>query len=648
MTILLPRLWRWLTQAPERGRAADRGARAAIAIWILVPVAIALLSWQELALTPSGGLDPSWQAALHMALYHDVSFGNHFIFTYGPLGFLSAPTLWYGATGVGAVLYTLLLRVALAGALFAAARRSYGDVAGALIALAVCAVSLNATEAIPFFVFGVLVVATARSERRLCAAMALGGAIAGAELLNKESTGVEIAVLAVLMSLAARGRRRHHVPIVIASLLATLLVLWVASGQAIGELAAYARSADQIISGYTAAMGTTGPGLSWQYVAAPLVFAVGLFAALQMTADASPRQRRGIVAMWLAFSFLEFKEGFVRHDAGHAAEYFEALAGGLLALGWRDSRRRLGLLAAAGVFVIALAAVGVYDDAALRTLVTPVGGTAHAASDLSDALTEGGSITAAGRASIRRQYPLDAATLAQLAGRTVDVEPSDAAIAWAYRLDWRPLPVIQSYSAYTPTLDRDDAAALASSYAPQRILRTRGGGIDGRYQPFDEPLTTRELLCRYRQLVATPRLQVLARGGDRCARTVALRTVHAAWGQPVKVPAPPDGRSVVFVRISGVQVGGIEDLVSLLYKPASRNVLLDGVAHRLVEATAGDGLLLRAPAGVDYPAPFGLAPNSATIAVTENGQSASGGRPITLSFFSQTVRGSPVEAEHLG
>ncbi len=106
-----------------------------IAIWVIVPLAIVLASWRALPLEPRPGLDNSWHAGLHMALQGGITFGSHLIFTYGPLGFLSVPTLWYTDTGVIAVVYTVLLRIALAAALFAAARRSYGTGVGAIVAL---------------------------------------------------------------------------------------------------------------------------------------------------------------------------------------------------------------------------------------------------------------------------------------------------------------------------------------------------------------------------------------------------------------------------------------------------------------------------------------------------------------------------------
>ena len=149
-----------------------------------------------------------------MALHTGIGFGNHLIFTYGPLGFLSVPTFWYSDTGTIALLYTVLLRVALAAAIFAGARRSYGTLVGALLALLVVGASgigfeeefpTLGLEAVPFLIFAVWVVDRVNDPRHLLAFMALGGVIAGVELLNKLSVGVNIAVLTVIMALCARG-----------------------------------------------------------------------------------------------------------------------------------------------------------------------------------------------------------------------------------------------------------------------------------------------------------------------------------------------------------------------------------------------------------------------------------------------------------
>jgi hypothetical protein len=631
---------------PEDSQRLLRVQAAPLAICLLVALAIMLLSWHTLPLVPQPGLDASWQGALHMALHYGVTFGNHLIFTYGPLGFLSVPTIWYGGTGTVAVLYAVLARFALALALFLGARRTYGPVVGGIVALLVAGASVVTLESVPFLVFCVWMVdrvsgSRPDSHRRLTLAlMAVGGAVAGLELLNEISVGIELAALAIIVALGAQGRRRDHLIVTLAALVLALLAAWATTGQDWGALPAYAHNSARIVSGYAAAMGYEDPSLTWEYTAGLIAFAFGLAGALQMTRTGPARRRWGIVALWVVFCFFEYKEGFVRHDVGHGAIYFVALMGGFLALRWRPRDRLVGLGLAGALFAFALTA---QEPSSFSVVFNP-GENAKTAIDQIEQVSTSAkraAVIAQGRQEIEQALSVDQPTLDLLQGHTVDVAPYEAGVAWAYNLDWRPLPVFQSYAAYTTGLDQENADALTSTRAPQRILRNREPGVDGRVPTFDEGLSMRTILCRYRELRATGAWQVLGLGPNRCGAPTLLGTVHAGWDQNVPVPPPPNDRSFVFVRIGGVAVGGLERLRALLYKPVERVVLLDGESHRLVEGTATDGLLLRAPAGVDFTAPFNLAPNSSTIAVGKAGQGAGDGQPITFSFFAQSVNAGP-------
>ncbi len=631
---------------PEDSQRLLRVQVAPLAICLLVALAIMLLSWHALPLVPQPGLDASWQGALHMALHYGVTSGNHLIFTYGPLGFLSVPTLWYGGTGTVAVLYAVLARFALALALFLGARRTYGPVVGGVVALLVAGASAVTLDSVSFLVFCVWMVdrvpgSRPDPRRRLTLALMAGaGAVAGLELLNEISLGIEIAALAMIVALGAQGRRRDHLIVTLAALVLALLTAWTTTGQDWGALPAYVHNSARIVSGYAAAMGYEDPSLTWEYTTGLIAFAFGLAGALQMTRTGSARRRWGIVALWVVFCFFEYKEGFVRHDAGHGAIYFVALMGGFLALRWRPRDRFVGLGLAAALFAFALTA----QQPSSFSVVFDPGENAKTAIDQIEQVStsaQRAAVIAQGRQEIEQALPVDQPTLDLLQGHTVDVAPYEAGVAWAYNLDWRPLPVFQSYAAYTTGLDQENADTLNSTRAPQRILRNREPGVDGRVPTFDEGLSMRTILCRYQELRTTGTWQVLGLGPNRCGASMLLGTVHAGWDQNVSVPPPPNDLSFVFVRIGGVAVGGLERLRALLYKPVERLVLLDGEAHRLVEGTATDGLLLRAPAGVDFTAPFNLAPNSSTIAVAKTGQGAGDGQPITFSFFAQSVSAGP-------
>jgi hypothetical protein len=200
-------------------------------------------------------------------------------------------------------------------------------------------------------------------------------------------------------------------------------------------------------------------------------------------------------------------------------------------------------------------------------------------------------------------YRLDGPTRGALEGHTVAVEPWEAGVAWAYELEWDPLPVFQNYSAYTSELDRLNAAAVESPDGPERILRENQllvlpefptPDLDGRYPGWDPPEQARAVLCNFAPLHTTERWQVLGRVPDRCGPPRPIGSVQSRYGEVVAVPAPGAGE-VVFARIQGAGVGGLELLTSLILHARVRQVVVNGSrTYRLLPETAGDGLLLRA------------------------------------------------------
>jgi hypothetical protein len=201
--------------------------------------------------------------------------------------------------------------------------------------------------------------------------------------------------------------------------------------------------------------------------------------------------------------------------------------------------------------------------------------------------------------------------------------------------------VLQSYSAYTSWLDHLDASFLASSRAPSRLIvqNTGGSSIDSRVLSFDEPEATMEILCRYRPLLTLGAYAILGRVASRCSAAHEIKTVHAGWGQRVTVPHPPTARSVVLVKISGVQIRGFGLIRDLVWSSALRFIRLnDGEPRRLIVGTADDGLPLLASKGIDFSRPYSVAPDAHTISVSEAGQGSSTlSQPITYSFYAVNV-----------
>ena len=202
-----------------------------------------------------------------------------------------------------------------------------------------------------------------------------------------------------------------------------------------------------------------------------------------------------------------------------------------------------------------------------------------------------------------------------------------------------PLPLFQSYFAYTAALDEVNADRLRSDARPERILRefvprtfTSGPStagtkaeatdVDGRMYWFESPAATLERLCRYHELVAGDRWQVLGATGRQCGTPVSLGTVEARAGERVSVPPPPSDDQFVIVRVHGVEGGLVERVRTALWKATEWYVRVEGRNFRLVPGTADQGLLLAVPEAAQGSAPFafGAPIDSITVSAGKGGR----------------------------
>jgi hypothetical protein len=240
------------------------------------------------------------------------------------------------------------------------------------------------------------------------------------------------------------------------------------------------------VSGYAASMGNTGPdGVPEK--AALLVLAILAF----VTWGAKRFQWKVaslVIAGTMALTYVIYKSGFVRQDAGHEAGAISGLGLMLILLGaWM--RSRLGVAA----FLI-----GLFALARSLTLQSP--------SDiprimLHDAVEQF-------RGSVR--FVLDAPALADDYARavsrvarlpwhpvgTADIYSSDQSRILASGLHWVPRPVLQSYSAYTPALERLNAAHVISPRGADNIF-FRPEPVDNRLPALEDGASWPALLGLY-------------------------------------------------------------------------------------------------------------------------------------------------------
>jgi len=83
----------------------------------------------------------------------------------------------------------------------------------------------------------------------------------------------------------------------------------------------------------------------------------------------------------------------------------------------------------------------------------------------------------------------------KVADKIIDIFPWQLSLVEANNLNWKPRPIIQSYSAYTKYLDSKNFQSIVDY--PRNYLFYSFSSIDGRHPFFDEPETFFHIFCNY-------------------------------------------------------------------------------------------------------------------------------------------------------
>jgi len=610
-----------------------RAARIARSLPFL-GVVVALFTWPAFPLTPSPGLDASWGAGLYMAAREGLVFGHEIVFTYGPFGFLSLPSFWYEGAGVAAFVFSALLHIIACTMVLWAASKIFDRLLAVIVAVIACSFLGP-----PMVVIALIVSATvaagrtgARLERLFPILIAVLGAFA---FLVKVNFGVEILAIGAIAVLASNWGRWLRVAEFGAAFALSLVLLWLLAGQPLDALPDYVSLSRDVIAGYSQTMELTYPGPT-SYIFLALGLIAGLAAvAWALNGHLDFRRRALLTGLIALFGFFCFKEGFVRQDSGHIALFTSSIVSAWFVLGWRP---RLGWQGV--TCLVAVLSIAAYFQSAA---IDPVGHVDTARQQLTTVIKPASRHAAfeAGRANVLAAAAIDPAMVARLKDGSIHIDPYETSVAWALGLDWNPLPVFQDYLAFTSSLDRENADALSSDDGPELILRRLDpAAIDGRLAAFNPPQANLATLCNYSPRMVSGEWILLGKGTNRCGYPRGLGTVSRDPGEAIPVPDAPPG-SLVTASIHGAAVAGGERIRAMLFRAKPSFIELvpgrgatTGGRFRLVPGTAEDDLIMSAPRGRDYPAPFAVAPGARALVLSGAGLEG----PIEVDFHSVPIR----------
>lgn len=504
---------------------------------------------------PAASLDPSWALGMNELAARHAVFGRDVVFTFGPLAAVYT-TYFHPATDAMVMATSALLAVAVIGcwALILSGRSPWSWLGVSLT----CWVCINSRDALLFAVPLLASLATAfwaldqEADAKASPVKVWRFNVAsGLLLLAWGAVGVLplikgtmlVMALALTVFTAAFLITLHRPGMAVFVLLVppgVSVAVWLALGQTLEAWPRYLGSMSEIIQGYTEAM-AYGLGTPRSFIQVILYAWLAWMLVRRAVLFGLQRSRLTAVFFFLitaASLFLSFKSAFVRHDEGHVIIAM-SVALILLCVAWvrlalPQTGRWKWLLLAALLWFAAMS--GFRGWSVVRHLPQWWGGQQASLGALMDRLVRPSVIPdafRAGYARIREQHPMP-----QLTG-TVDVYSTNHAVALAHGLPWRPRPVLQSYSAYTPALARMNREHLLGPDAPDWIWFTVEP-IDGRLASQEDGASWPVLLRDYEPMqqaqggvILKRRLQAGTSDPDPGA---VLLQQRVAMGERVELP----------------------------------------------------------------------------------------------------------------
>lgn len=528
---------------------------------IAVTVAALLLLLPPAAL-PGAGLDPSWALALEYAAREGRQFGGDFVFTYGPFGVLTT-RLFDPATYMFAILSDLVLTgLFLVPLLWSRRPIILSFYVVAILAATLAPLALDARVTVAFLVVFLMAV------RDRGAWVLLAALLVSPFLLAKFSYALAALPLFALADVYRLVVFRR-VPLLTAIAVAELVLGMLATGHPLGQLPGLAANIMEAISGYGGAMQSAVGGIYplLAAFAAMLVILGACFLSLRRRGEALAvgGHRLFPVAAVLAglvwTCFVAFKMGHVRQDLHIFVTWHAFVLTIPVIAAFLDGVRPLRRLEMAGAALLlggSLLPIAALDAVNYMkfTSPSPVAYLRQRMVDLASRpfqtlawLTPGQWRSMSDRRSAAEVEI--AARLPVPARGTMDVIPFDVAPVIASAASYRPRPVPQSYSAYTPRLQALDAAHFENSATAPTTLFLKIGDIDERL-PTLATGPSLPAIARWYDAVGNSALGLILqrRPAPRPFRITDAGRADFALGDWVNVP--PAGGEIV---LAGIEIG---------------------------------------------------------------------------------------------
>jgi hypothetical protein len=366
-----------------------------------------------------------------------------------------------------------------------------------------------------------------------------------------------------------RGYKRTAVGVLTAPLLA-MIIFQLIAGQPLSGLWPYFTNMFPVISGYNEAMSVPGAAKE------PVLFVLAAIAILVFCyrIKNTPLIHRLFLMLTLAlFLFTAFKAGFTRHDA-HALTATASLLSMAYFLYLVLPNKTFYILFGAAALVWLVVGSAYTEQGAFDTLKMPV--YAESAEGLALRLSGGLKEKYEDKINEIKSQPVK---IPALKG-TSDLYSYEQGYLLASNNTWSPRPVLQSYSAYTPSLARLNEAHLTSDKAPNNII-FKVATIDRRLPALDDGLSWPTIINNYQPDTINGGFLYLkqkrAKNLEPAKQEVAA--LNCTIGDEIMMP---NSKDVLFAEFD-IHASLLGGLAASLYKPDMMGIVVTLVTGKTME-----------------------------------------------------------------
>lgn len=463
---------------------------------ILIFFAVVLFLPKALIENPTGGVDPSWKISINMALHQGLVFGKDWVFTYGPLGFLSTRVPTYiGITPI--LIYDIFVVSVLIYVLIYTFKSLNNTVKWLAVPYFIMMISHNSEATFQLFTLFIFLVFHHYRTKSIIS-LVLATTISVLIFFIKLNLGLVASVILYgyfVIQIASDTTSRLKIVVFWASHLALILLL----GQILNvHLIPYVKGALNIINNYNDAMFSVDfVNLTARYayfnIALALIIILALAVFLIYSFPLILKSRSDIfilIVMFLAW-YLGFKQGFTRFGfAGMSYPFFYgALFVGISYLFIENATIKSRLGDVFMIFLLISPFVSTGLGFAFNKVTLPYQDIIFTNLPFQQKLQD---------RKNREEYHIDDKVSQKFKGKTVDIVPHEISYAFFNDLNYNPRPAIQSYQAYNNYLTSLNYTKYLSPTAPDFVLYNVPGPTDvQRYNFWSDSKTTLAMLQNY-------------------------------------------------------------------------------------------------------------------------------------------------------